>query len=92
MQWQLIRTFFTNLRLHTKPEFRQITNRGTYMKLLAYIRTVLWSFFGIGSRASNREDLSKVKPLGLLVVAAVILDIFGFSLFGLANLAMSTLQ
>ena len=62
------------------------------MELLAYIRTVLWSFFGIGSRTSNREDLSKVKPLGLLVVAAVILAIFGFSLFGLANLAMSTLQ
>lgn len=62
------------------------------MKLLAYIRTVLWSFIGIGSRNSNREDLTKVKPLGLLVVAAVILAIFGFSLVGLANLAVRTLQ
>jgi hypothetical protein len=62
------------------------------MTLLAYIRTVLWSFIGIGSRASNREDLAKVKPLGLMVVAAVILALFGFSLFGLANLAVSTLQ
>jgi hypothetical protein len=62
------------------------------MKLLAYIRTVLWSFIGIGSRANNREDLAKVKPLGLLAVAAVILAIFGFALFGLANVAVRTLQ
>lgn len=62
------------------------------MKLLAYIRTVLWSFIGIGSRASSREDLAEVKPLGLLAVAAVILAIFGFSLFCLANVAVRTLQ
>jgi hypothetical protein len=62
------------------------------MKLLAYIRTVLWSFIGIGSRASNREDLAKVKPLGLLAVAAFILAIFGFSLFGLAKVAVLSLQ
>jgi hypothetical protein len=62
------------------------------MKLLAYFRTVLWSFIGISSRASNREDLAKVKPLGLLVVAAVVLAVFGFTLVGLANLAVSTLR
>lgn len=62
------------------------------MNLLAYIRTVLWSFIGIGTRTSNREDLTKVKPLGLLVVATVILALFGFSLYGLANLAVSTLK
>lgn len=62
------------------------------MKLLAYIRTVLWSFIGISSRTSNREDLANVKPLGLLVVAAVIAVIFGLSLVGLANLAVRTLQ
>lgn len=62
------------------------------MKFLAYIRTVLWSFIGISSRTSHREDLTKVKPLGLLVVAAIILAIFGFSLVGLANLAVRTLQ
>jgi len=62
------------------------------MKLLAYIRTVLWSFIGIGSCASHREDLTKVKLLGLLVVATILLAIFGFSLFGLANLAVSTLK
>ena len=42
--------------------------------------------------ASNREDLVKIKPLGLLAFAAVIVAIFGFSLFGLANLAVRTLQ
>ena len=62
------------------------------MNLLAYIRTVLWSFIGIGSRSGNGEDLAKVKPLGLLAVAAVLLAVFGFTIFGLANLAVSTLK
>jgi hypothetical protein len=46
------------------------------MSLLDYFRTVLWSFIGIGSRASNSEDLGKVKPLGLLAVTGVLLFVF----------------
>lgn len=62
------------------------------MKLLVYIRTVLWSFIGIGSRGSNSEDLGKVKPLGLLAVAGVLLAIFLGTIFGLVQLAMSILK
>jgi len=62
------------------------------MNLLAYIRTVLWSRIGVGSRTSSSEDLATVKPLGLLAVAAVLLAIFGFSLVGLANVAVRILQ
>ena len=62
------------------------------MKLLVYIRTVLWSFIGIGSRASNSEDLGKVKPLGLLVVAAVLVAVFLLTIYGLVHLAVGTLK
>jgi len=62
------------------------------MKLLVYFRTVLWSFIGIGSRAGNSEDLRRVKPLGLLAVAGVLLSAFLGTLFGLVHLAMGTLK
>ena len=60
------------------------------MKLLVYIRTVLWGFFGVGGRAG--EDLGKVKPLALVAVAAGLPAALGLPLVGLANLAVSTLQ
>ena len=62
------------------------------MKLLVYFRTVLWSFVGIGSRASNGEDLAKVKPLGLLAVAGVLLAVFLGTILGLVHLAVGTLK
>jgi hypothetical protein len=62
------------------------------MNLLAYIRTVLWSFIGIGARSGNSEDLAKVKPLVLLGVAAVLLVVFVVTIIALANLAVSTLK
>lgn len=62
------------------------------MKLLVYFRTVLWSFIGIGSRANNSEDLDKVKPLGLLAVAGVLLFVFLGAIFGLIQLAVGTLK
>lgn len=62
------------------------------MKLLVYIRTVLWSFIGIGSRKGADEDLANVKPLVLLAVAVVLLVLFGLTIFGLAKLAVNTLR
>jgi amino acid transporter len=62
------------------------------MNLLANLRTVLWSFIGIGSRSSAGEDATKVKPLALLAVAAVLLIVFGLGIYGLAHLAVSTLR
>lgn len=62
------------------------------MKLLVYLRTVLWSFIGIGSRASNSEDLAKVQPLGLLAAAVVLVAAFLLTIFGLVQLAVGTLK
>lgn len=62
------------------------------MKLVVYFRTVLWSFIGIGSRASNSEDLGKVKPLGLLAVAGVLLFVFLATILALVHLAVGTLK
>lgn len=62
------------------------------MNLVAYFRTVLWSFLGIRRRASAEEDMGKVKPLGLLGVAAVLLAVLGCTLYGLATFAVSTLK
>ena len=62
------------------------------MKLLVYVRTVLWGFIGIGTHKSGREDLAKVRPLGLLGVAAVLLAVLGVTLYGVATFAVSTLK
>lgn len=62
------------------------------MNFLVYFRTVLWSFIGIGSRGRNSDDLGKVKPLGLLAVAGVLLFAFLATIFGLVHLAVGTLR
>jgi hypothetical protein len=40
-------------------------------KLLVYIRTVLWSFIGIGTRKGGADDMAKGEPLGLLAVSTL---------------------
>jgi hypothetical protein len=59
------------------------------MNLLAYFRTVLWGFLDIRRRSAATEDVATVSPFGLIGVAAVVL---GFTLLGLANLAVNTLK
>lgn len=62
------------------------------MNFLVYFRTVLWSFIGIGSRASNSEDHARVKPLGLLAVAAFLVAVFLLTIYGLVHLAVGSLK
>ncbi len=62
------------------------------MKLLACFRTVLWSFLGIRRSAAAVEGIAKVEPPGLPGAATVVFAIFGLTLSGLANLAVSTLK
>jgi amino acid transporter len=62
------------------------------MNLLANFRTVLWSFVGIGTRSTAGEDAAKVKPLALLAIAAILLLVFGLTVYGLAHFAVSTLR
>jgi len=51
---------------------------------------VLWSFIGIGGGAPRRE-LAEAKPLALIAVAVLLAALFGLTIWGLANLAVSTL-
>ncbi len=61
------------------------------MSPIRYVRVVLWSFIGIGGGAPRR-DLSEVKPLALIGVAMLLAALFGLAIWGLANLAVSTLS
>lgn len=61
------------------------------MGTLGYVRAVLWSFFGVRRRAAAGDELAKVKPMVLVVVAIALAAVFGLSLYGLANLAVRSL-
>ena len=61
------------------------------MGTLGYVRAVLWSFFGVRRRAAAGDELAKVKPMVLVVVAIASAAVFGLSLYGLANLAVRSL-
>nr|WP_297353038.1 DUF2970 domain-containing protein [uncultured Caldimonas sp.] len=62
------------------------------MKPLAYVRMVLWSFFGVRQRAGAGEELAQAKPGVLLATAVAAAAAFGFCLWGLVHLAISVLQ
>lgn len=58
------------------------------MKLLNYIRMVLWAMMGIRGQAAASNDFSGVKPLALLLTYVLLLVALGAALFGLAHLAV----
>lgn len=62
------------------------------MSPFAYIKMVLWSFFGIRRRAAATEEMATVKPLVLAATAVVLAASFGVTLWSLAQLAVRTLQ
>ncbi len=59
------------------------------MKTLSYVRTVLWAFFGVGRRRAARDQLARGNPLVLITVALVLAALFGLTLWGLANVAVT---
>jgi hypothetical protein len=61
------------------------------MKLLSYVRMVLWSFFGIRRSAAAGEELSKANPWVLLGIALALAAAFGIVLLSLARMAVATL-
>lgn len=61
------------------------------MGLLGYVRMVLWAFIGLGRRDATGDRIAKTKPLALVLVAVVLAGVFGFTLWGLANLAVRML-
>ena len=49
------------------------------------IKLVAWSFLGIRSRAGYQDDLAKVNPLHVVLVAIVTVLVMVVGLIGLVN-------
>lgn len=62
------------------------------MNPLTYIRTVLWSFFGIRRGAAAREDITQLRPLPLVLTGLLLAGLFVALLATLARLAVSGLS
>ncbi len=61
------------------------------MGTLGYVRTVLWSCFGVRRSAAAGDELTKAKPLVLVAAAIALAAVFGMTLYGLAHLAVHSL-
>lgn len=59
------------------------------MNPFAYLRTVLWSFFGIRRSAGAREDMSALRPVPLVISGLVLAGLFVLGLLTLAHWAAS---
>jgi amino acid transporter len=46
------------------------------MNVLRTIRAVLWSFIGIRKNSDYQEDLGKLNPFAIIVVAIVLVALF----------------
>lgn len=55
------------------------------MDILGQVKTVLWSFVGIGGR--RKEERQKVNPLAVIVIAFVLVALFLALLFAAARWA-----
>ena len=55
------------------------------MSLLRSMKAVAWSFIGIRKNSEYQEDLGKVSPVHVIVVALVAVAIFVGSLIALVN-------
>lgn len=56
-----------------------------------YVRTVLWSFFGVSRRDALDQGQAPVTPLGLLATALGLVALFGLALWGLVQAALAIL-
>ena len=55
------------------------------MSLLRTVRAVAWSFIGIRKRSAYEEDLGKLNPFHVIVVALVAVALFVAGLIALVN-------
>jgi hypothetical protein len=58
--------------------------------LLRSVKLVAWSFLGIRSKSAYQEDLSKVNPIHVLVVALLGVLMLIAGLIGLVNWVVAT--
>lgn len=59
------------------------------MKLLVYVRMVLWAMMGIRGNSAASKDFGKVGPLALVLTFVFLLFVLGLGLWGLAHLAVA---
>lgn len=62
------------------------------MNPFTYLRTVLWSFFGIRRGAGARDDLATLRPLPLVLTGLALAGLFVALLATLARLAVAGLS
>jgi hypothetical protein len=55
------------------------------MKLLQTVRAVAWSFIGIRKNSEYQQDLGKLNPLHIIVVALVAVALFVIGMILLVN-------
>lgn len=65
-------------------------NADTPQSFLRSIKLVAWSFLGIRSKSAYQEDLSKVNPIHVLVVALVGVLLLIAGLISLVNWVVAT--
>nr|WP_315491732.1 DUF2970 domain-containing protein [uncultured Rhodoferax sp.] len=65
-------------------------NADARMSPLRSIKLVAWSFLGIRSKSAYQEDLSKVNPIHVLVVALVGVLLLIAGLISLVNWVVAT--
>lgn len=64
---------------------KQDKGLGSSPSLLRSVKLVAWSFLGIRSRSAYQEDLSKVNPLHVMLVAIVGVLLFIVGLIVVVN-------
>jgi hypothetical protein len=65
-------------------------NADAPQSFLRSVKLVAWSFLGIRSKSAYQEDLSKVNPIHVLVVALVGVLLLIAGLIGLVNWVVAT--
>jgi hypothetical protein len=65
-------------------------NADAPQSFLRSIKLVAWSFLGIRSKSAYQEDLSKVNPIHVLVVALLGVLLLIAGLIGLVNWVVAT--
>jgi hypothetical protein len=55
------------------------------VNVLRTVKAVLWAFLGIRGKNEYEQDLGRLKPLHIMVVALVLVALFVATLIGIVN-------
>ena len=62
-----------------------MSSESTGLALWRTVKAVAWSFVGLRARSDYEQDVKKLNPLHLIVVALVAVFVFVGALVGLVN-------